>query len=420
MLEPILPIIVLIFFSFGLLAQGVLAFVIFKRLPKPKNEAIPQNLVQSSHDHLIERADQINPEPITLPSPLLQLSFQESLDIQQYEEACQNSAIPYLNEQLQFGVANGITLTINTLRLKSSGIEMIFRASKDGQQLLDQALAVMPRHKNSGQLLPILKDASTGKIIEQLKGAQMATTLSRLGALSAAVVGAAHIVAGADIAKRLKRVEERLDILIAFRRIDQVATLERIYTSAKELASEPMNPIKRRELWRLRGELRELRIAWRLEWRYHLNQIEDPKADNWFIKMFTIIPITPLPNPVTMAAHYMLRKKQDTKEAKITRKISEGQAQVDYIEYSLRLEHLLAVASGTEKEFMVTLADDLQQFDAVASLLDRKSAPLLQKEGIEPVVRTMREIVKQYRSLLPDQPTLHLLTLSEKNLEKSE
>ena len=202
------------------------------------------------------------------------------------------------------------------------------------------------------------------------------------------------------IEKRLSdkesNLEKKLDLLVAFRQIDKVATLERIYTSAKELASGTMSPIKRWEIWNLPGELRELRIGWRREWEYHLNQIEDPTTDNWFVKNFSMIPV----------ARPFLKRKQDTRDAQITEKISEGQVQVAYIEYSLRLEQLLAVASRTEKEFMVTLADELQQLDSLARLLHDKSMPLTNKQGVEPVVKSLNEIVIQYRSLLPEKVLL--------------
>lgn len=191
-----------------------------------------------------------------------------------------------MNEQLKLGGGDGIVVTINALRLKPSGLEMIFRASKNGQSLLDKGLAVLTHDKISGQLLPVLKDVKTGKIIEQLKGAPLATTASRLAALSAVVVGAAHIVAGADIANRLKRVEKKINLLLALRRIDQEAKLERIFTSARELASGSMSPFKRSEMWRLRGELRELRLTWRRECEYNLRQIEDPKAGNRVVESF--------------------------------------------------------------------------------------------------------------------------------------
>lgn len=408
MLEPFLPMLAVILFSLTLIALGIMAVVIFKRLPKHENAAFQKSLVSSEHDLKAEPVEVIHPIPLHPPSPLLRLRFQDSLDIQKYATACKDSAVSYMNEQLKLGMGDGIVMTITALRLRPSGLEMIFRASKNGQTLLDKGFAVLAHDKVSGRILPVLKDVKTGKIIEQLKGAPIATTLSRLGALSAAVVGAAHIVAGADIAKRLKSAEKKLGLLLAFRRIDQLATVERIYTSAKELAGGPMTQFKRLEIWRLRGELRELRIVWRREWEHHLNQIEGPKEDNWFKKKFHQMSFvgratTPIVNT----------KSQETRAKQFPATISEGQAEVAFIEYSLRLEQLLAVASGTEKEFMDTLADELKQLEVLSQLLDSKNTPILLKEDAKPALEAIKEIVIQYRSLLPENSSLNLIPLIE-------
>lgn len=407
MLEPILPILAVILSSLALLGLGFMAFVVLNRLPKPKNVTTQQGFIPSERDPYAEPVEVSPPTPFYLQNPLLQLSFHDSLDIQKYTRACKDSAISYMNEQLKLGLGDGIVVTINALRLKPSGLEMIFHASRNGQTLLDKGLAVLTHDKLSGQLLPVLKDVQTQRILEQFKGAPLATTASRLAALSAVAVSAAHIVAGADIARRLKSVEKKLDLLLAYRRIDQLATLERIYTSAKELTGRPMTQFKCGEIWRLRGELRELRNAWRREWEYHLNQNEDPNAENWFVEKFRQISII-----AWAASPVIYKKKWDTRAEQSQATISEGQVELSLIEYSLRLDQLLAVASRTEKEFMVTLADELNQLEVLTTLLDKNPPSIVQKEKVEPVLKPMKEIVIQYRSLLPENSSLNLLPLS--------
>lgn len=119
------------------------------------------------------------------------------------------------------------------------------------------------------------------------KGTSGVATMTQLCAASAMVVAAADLIAGADIAKRLKQVESKLDSLIRYRRIDQVSKLERIFTSAKELCFGPLSREKRWELWRLRGELRELRCTWRHELNDHLDQIKAPRQASWLDQIFT-------------------------------------------------------------------------------------------------------------------------------------
>ena len=84
------------------------------------------------------------------------------------------------------------------------------------------------------------------------------------------------MISAADLARTLKQVDQKLDLLLAYRRIDQAASLERIYTSARELLASPLDEIRRMEVWRLRGEMRQLRAAWRGEREHHLNEIKDP------------------------------------------------------------------------------------------------------------------------------------------------
>ena len=345
----------------------VLAITILRRLPRTNGRDKNSEVILRVPDN-----------------PIIRLNFTESLDFEKFSYASQQSARSNMKELVQAAASDGTVLTINGLQLLSSGVEMTVSASRQGQMLFEQGKAVFARHAQSGRALPILTDSKTGKFIEQLKEAKMATTLSRLGALSAVVVGAAHFIAGADIAKRLKEIESKLDLLLAFRRIDQVATLERIYTAAKELATRPMEEDECWEMWRLRGELRELRVAWRREFQYHLSLIEDPKEAWWFEKTFT---------------------SQKRMDEHIQEKITEGQLQLALIEYSLRLDYLLSVISGTGKEFEGTLASELTELDTVTDLLKNKGSMISGKydyASVEPMVAAVTEIVQKYRGLLAE------------------
>ena len=204
--------------------------------------------------------------------------------------------------------------------------------------------------------------------------------------MSAAVIGAAHLVAGADIGKRLKQVDSKVNLLLAYRRIDQMAKLERIYTSAKELGSGPMNRDKCWELWRLRGELRELRCGWRRELQHQMNLVDDPSTAPWLKRTFT---------------------RQKTSDRDVHARITEGQLQLAMIEYSMRLDQALAVGGGTVNEFEGTLAGELVELEAVADLLKSKAGFISGKYpdlSVESTVHGMASIIEQYRQLLPDSP----------------
>jgi hypothetical protein len=209
-------------------------------------------------------------------SPVTRLTFQESLDPARFAEVSTASATASLARVLANRTGDGVVITAHSVRLLRQGAEMTVSASASGRELLREGEALIPFHTTGGARLPLLTDTRTGKIIEQLKGMPISTLTSKLASISSVVVGAAHLVAGADLAKRLARADSKLDLLLASRRIDQIAKLERIYVSARELGSHEMDYERRLEMWRLRGELRELRSAWRQEFQLKLDQIEDP------------------------------------------------------------------------------------------------------------------------------------------------
>jgi hypothetical protein len=317
-------------------------------------------------------------------SPVTRLTFQESLDPDRFAEASSTSAITSLTRLLADHTADGIVVAVQSLRLTQQGAEMIVSASAAGRQLLREGKAVIPFHSVTGARLPRLIDVQTGRIIEHFKEMPVSAITSKLASISSMVVGAAHLVAGADLARRLSRLEAQLDFLLAARRIDQFATLERVYVSARELALREMDRDRKLEMWRLRGELRELRSAWRQEFRRKLERIEDPANASWFERLFSTDWST---------------------DQRVRADICDGQAEVAFIEYSMRLEHVLAVGSGTFEEFQHSQQDELEQLDQVRELLEEKAAYISGRYcdiSVEPVVQALSAVVTAYRELLPN------------------
>jgi hypothetical protein len=315
-------------------------------------------------------------------NPINRLSFRESFNIERFAQVSHDCALSHVNEFFRSRAGDGVMVVVNGLLLLPSNVEMTVTVSQAGQTLLEEGKAIIARQGDTR--LPLLKDVKTGRIIEQMKEAPMVKAFSNLAALSALAIGAAHLIAGADIAKRLTRIESKVDLLIAYRRIDQLSTLERIFTSAKELLNGNNNPDRQWELWRLRGELRELRLAWRREFDHRLSSIEDPEEAIWFQRMFT---------------------SRESSDRTIYDSVREGQAQLALVEYSLRLDHVLAVISGTHNEFERTLADELVELETTTELLKNKANLIsgsFPELTVEPMAMAMTEIVDQYRSLLPE------------------
>lgn len=318
------------------------------------------------------------------------LNFQESLDSVRFATASQESAMNGIRRLLAPRAGDTTTIVLSGITLAKSRITMLVSASKDGTALVNGGMASIARHA-SGKTLPMVRDAKTGQWVEMMKEAKGAKALARVGAISTAIVGVAHIISGADIAKRLKEVDAKINLLLAYRQIDQMAALERIYTSARELSAGPATDEKRRELWRLRGELRELRIRWRRELRHRLGLIEDPNSAAWYAKMFRTIP------PVDRGTHTTIHGK-----------ITEGELHISLIEYSLRLDQALAVSSGTIPEFELTLGGELAELESLAELLKSKASMISSKYpelSVESTQKGLFAIAEEYRKLLPEEPS---------------
>ena len=326
--------------------------------------------------------------------PIQRLSFSDSLDSEKFATEAEDVAQELLISSWR-STFNGATVTFNAVRLLSSSVEMTVSVSKNGKLLINSGLAKIGRQNGSERLLPIVTDAKTGKIVELMEEAPTARRMAQLANLSAIIVCAAHFIASADIANKLKIIDDKLDALFAHRRIDQVAELERIYTSAKELTHMAPSETTRLELWRLRNDLRQLRSTWRGELRFHLSNIEEPSEVGWLMKQLS---------PAVSLVGYDV---QDEKERAIHGKISEGQLQLALIEYALRLDHVFAIGSDTVSGFEHSLADELVEIRTIEGLLATKAAYLTRNKRatVKPMLSGIRAMIDHYGAILPEQFT---------------
>lgn len=347
---------------------GVLVFRHVKRLSS--------DMEGIRHDSLPELSPKFD-------SPITRLTFQESLHPQSFAGAAESAATTSLSNLLDQSVGDGVQLALQSVRLTQQGAEMVVSASIHGQKLLDKGLVRYPLHKLSGKRLPQLVDARTGQVVEKLKEIPVSNITSKLATVSGAVVSAAHLIAGADLAKRMEHVESKLDRLLALHRVDQFAKLERIYISARELAYYPLDQGRKFEMWRLRQELRELRSAWRQEFTLKLNQIDKPATHGWFRQLFS---------------------RQRTIGRKIVEDITLGEAEVDLMHYSMRLEHVLAIGSDTLEEFIQSQGSEIEQLDTLSRLLREKSSYIsgkFQDLSAESTIAAVSALITNCRELLP-------------------
>lgn len=138
------------------------------------------------HSAVVKSGVQRDPFPSSIASyrppdnPITRLTFRESFVVEEYVRASRDSALSQLNEALRSRAADGLVISLNGIRLLPSNIEMTVTVSEAGQAALENGIAVIGRHQQSGAFLPILKDAETGRIIEVMKEGPLAGALSNL------------------------------------------------------------------------------------------------------------------------------------------------------------------------------------------------------------------------------------------------
>lgn len=310
--------------------------------------------------------------------PLARLDFAQSLDPVAFADAAEAEAVDYAGAHLAGHLADGTTMTLQVLKELATRSQLLVGASPEATKALRAGTAAIQKFTVDGRHLPHVVDKN-GQIIEVMKEVRYGRkAIAGAAAASAIIVSAAHMIATADLARTLRLVDQKLDRLLAYRRIDQDAALERIYTEARELLLQPLGELQRIEIWRLRGELRELRITWRRELEHHLQQIENPAEEAWISRMFTF---------------------QIDIDKRIGGKISGAMIQLAMVEYSLRIDRVLASATEGWDVSERTLADELAAIERVGALLKEKSTFISEKRrgSAQPMIDGIAAIVSHYR-----------------------
>ncbi len=303
---------------------------------------------------------------------LADLQLEDAIDVRRYGEAV--TRYQGREHRLDIEAAGDvITVATNMLDLSKAGTELTFELSSSIRAGLVRGTLRLARDQN-GKLLATVQDTRTGKITELLRGVPKG---ARLGALTATVYGLAHLVSAQDLATKLDAISGKVDLLLAFRSIDQRARLEAIYARAKELGMLPLDVTVIEQLRELRQEVRELRYVWRGEVMHELRSLRDPRPVKRSNARF----------PGTKKRHAAMHDG-----------LREAVGRVALMEFSLRLEHLLAVASDEAEPFLRVLPDELGAWDELADLLQAKARTIGYEElTAQPYVEAVREIVSVYR-----------------------
>lgn len=199
---------------------------------------------------------------------MLSVSFDEAMRI--------NPLLEQLGKQVQFDLVKHIA---------SHGGDVLASALAGAAIISERGTVVVKFTAEGAKLLkakelrfmgnvPSLVNKA-GRTVENAKLTGPLTTGTRVAAnLTMAVVTVAHVISGADLAKKLNKLDSKVGFLVAAHRIDQLARIEGVYRQAKEILHMEQNDHTRWELHRLCRELFEVRSAWRREISFHVGNLK--------------------------------------------------------------------------------------------------------------------------------------------------
>ena len=209
--------------------------------------------------------------PRTLAAPWISAPFSSALALAPLLDASATIGQDRLFRELAQYWPDAAVAVGNIASVVQRKGKLIATFSEEGQALLNAKELIL-----DAKGLPMLKD-SAGKVRHIARvaeeGGQMAAKAASLGT---AVVSVAHIISGADNAKKLKAIGRGVDILVQARKNDQVAELESIYVHCQRILSNPVDKFDLQELCRAKRELHSVRTQIRQDFKYRLEQVEDP------------------------------------------------------------------------------------------------------------------------------------------------
>ena len=328
--------------------------------------------------YALRRQDESEPEIAELrklpPSPITRISFQEAMASEQLGGEIEK----YCNESLSRALTgDGLNVVVQSVLLSSNELTLVYKFSREATTLFEAGQASIPLHSESGRLLPWMYDKS-GRIIEQAKGAS--TVALRLAQSWALVVSVAHLISGLDVVKRLKDIDRKLSLLVAGRRIDQDAALNRIYTEARGILSQKIDRTVVRELKKYRYDLYQLRQVWCGEITELVRSTVLPDRSGW---------------------HHSSWWRRGNREKEVVISLAPTVDKLERLRLALLTDACLAVASGTTEDFFENALPSEQQFWApLTAQLDRienrfrKETPKKQIEGIRTGVAAYTEVLR--------------------------
>lgn len=303
-------------------------------------------------------------------SPLATVDFDMALK----SDALLEEVSRFGREALNYSLAvQGVNLAVQSIAAGESlgTLNIVYEFSSHGRKMVERGVATVARHAETGQYLPELQDR-TGRFVELAKG--HTNVVGRLANISALVVSVAHIISSADTLKRLKRIESKLDQLIAGRMNDQISTLESIYVGTGRLMRESCFGRGESTCERYRDELYKLRVLWRREVERILGIALDLALEEWWNRpnLKEVLKWTPgLGQGAELLIEWIERKRRQRKERDLLEHLTPLIEIVYCLRLALLIEACIAQWTGSIEElYSHTLRNEAAMWNGVVRLLD--------------------------------------------------
>ncbi len=313
------------------------------------------------------------------PSAMLlqNLSFRDSLDPEVFAEAAIDCAVEYANLLRP----EGSVVALTTTAVRSFCERNLVKVG------LDRGLQ---KRFSEGGLKWARKGTDRTAVVSELGGkyAGQATQVSGGFALAGAAatgvliaVEIAHLIADADMARLQRETIEKLSKLEAYHDIEQETKLEQLYFKARTILSNAAVGDIRSSILDVRSQLHELRIRWRRESEHNLTQISDSRNSGWFAN---------------------IRSGQESRDHQTAKQISAELKKFILIDYALRLDHVLGLASGTWQTTRKTTEDELTELKRLGDVLRDKCYYISDKRrhNVMLIQKSVAEIPAFYTQLL--------------------
>jgi hypothetical protein len=281
------------------------------------------------------------------------VTFQEALEYERTGQIVTKGLLKEINSHFLHAVPEGLVVGLEVIRSAEAKSLILAKFPEATARMLERGSAVQVVTKHGERLL-VAVDKNGRKFISQAKQVDpsVASILSQIGTL---IVGAAHIIAGYDNAKKLKSIEGKIDVLLARDSNKLIARLGSVYEILKEQIRRGDNDKDFRiQLLSSKQDLKEIRTRYFLNVIDELQRVSDPQKRSLPAKLFS---------------------RRKTVASRLVGEVSKHEESLRLIRFALHLEQVISEVIGDRDAFAeVTLPEVRTYADKLMSLVEERNS----------------------------------------------